>query len=171
VKRVSLVAAAMPAAVGLVLPAVTANPAIAGTATEGAQSAKSVALDHVRPAAARDGAKPLIASAFRCRGDVCVGVYGSQNHIASASTEVNHHSSNYQETLYLGYQTVHHGDVSNWKHWTGTWSGLNAHTWYPACSFSNNDGAVVSGFGYHHKGSRPEISVFGNNWTGKHPCW
>jgi hypothetical protein len=166
-KRVSLVAATLPAAAGLMLPAVTASPAAAATAKSHQRSpvGKTVSLRHVKSAVY---GHPLINSAHECSGAVCLEVVGSKNDIQSASVSI-YHASNHQETLYLGYRTPNSGDNSTWKKETLVWGpGSDGHNWHPQCSLPND--AKVSGYGFWHKASTVTATIEGTQYTAKHPC-
>jgi hypothetical protein len=169
-KRVSLLATALPAAVGLAVPAAAAAASTARPA-DGSHQGKSVST---RPLTTIRPVRP--DSASQCvdnNASDCFSVVGNGNHVATATDYYWNHIVHKKATLYVGYKHVPgFPNRSKWKAWTGTWFGpVGGHEWTPNCSFAT--GTSVSGWSNGHSApgnGRVDLSIHGQNYTGLHKC-
>jgi hypothetical protein len=162
-KRVTFLAAALPAALGLSLPAGAQAATTAGSASQ-THRGKSVSVQAIH------GVRPDTAgtcAGVGNSGGPCLNIIGRGGDVTSASDTFFYHATNKKDTLYLAYATPHRGAKSKWKSWTGTWVNFGGHLWKPACSFST--GTHVSGYA-KDEGGRPKLNITASNFTNLHDC-
>jgi hypothetical protein len=158
VKKVRVIAAAAPAALGLLVPAAayarTTTPLNLGTT-----------FHRVRPDTAKEC---LSARLLSPNSDDCLGVRGTANWVSAVDLTQWSDAG----TGYIGYADVPgHAGVSKWRAGTLTgYPGEYSHGyWYPNCSFPT--GAHVYGWTNYWPYRNDLVArIAGSTFTGKHAC-
>jgi hypothetical protein len=123
-KRVHMLAIAIPAAVGLGTPAA----AMAAASSRTPEHGKSVS---VHPIMDIPQTGSLVCGPDN---DICGQVYGTGAWVSAVREKVNHHGHDWKGTFSASWSWA--GGFGNVGHYTSTWSSVNSVEFYPNCNIS-----------------------------------
>jgi hypothetical protein len=168
-KRVHVLAAALPAVAALIPATAQAAAGSPAAAPPGglAHRGKAVSLHPLT-------AQPL-TSPLACSHDVCEQVFGDSDRVSKATESVNNTKKETDHVHLSASQYSSMGGLSFrgiWKSGTGSWNGVKTFTWHPACSWAGAllQPVFITAHASRHKSAHPTVSVWGFHNTPPHPC-